>query len=89
VGIAVGCILLGVFLAVLIFVYLRYQANKSNSFDHSMDMTGQVKFDSNAENVGFSNPIYSTADEPIKANPLYSSKDDQLDNDNPDYTSPY
>ena len=89
VGVAVGCVLLGVFIAVVIFIYLRYQAGKGSSFESTMDTTGQVKFDTNAENVGFSNPIYSTAEEPIKANPIYSSRDDQLDDESPDYTAPY
>lgn len=88
-GIAVGCVLLGVLIAVIIFVYLRFQANKGTAFESSMDMTGQVKFDANADNVGFSNPIYSTAEGPIKSNPIFHSKEDQLDEENPDYTAPY
>ena len=90
-GIAVSCVLLGI-LVTIVFVYLRKKAKARTTMQDSMDTTGQVKFDNNAENVGFSNPMYSTSDEPIKANPIYSSND-RLDNDddddNPDYTAPY
>ncbi|XP_062504844.1 uncharacterized protein LOC134181591 [Corticium candelabrum] len=90
-GIAVSCVLLGILVTIIVFIYLRHKAKTLGEMQGPMDMTGQVKFDNNADNVGFSNPIYSTSDEPIKANPIYSSKDDRLDDvdDNPDYTAPY
>ena len=51
--IAVCCVLGGVLIAVVVFVYLRHMAKKEGDVGAEIVTSGNVKFDRNADNVIF------------------------------------